>query len=173
MHAGACSNVPKYARPPASACEIRMRLTPPWKTARAVRHGSLDQAVERRQDAVERLTERLAAEEALVLLADRQRADEHLLELVRRHGVEPSAAPLCELGDAVRLDARRDDRGRLGGSRQRARDDEVQLDAGERAVRRGCLLVPALGEQHDLGIGLADVGDLGVPHQIQAPAHAA
>ena len=52
-------------------------------------------------------------------------------------------------------------------------DDEVELDAGERAVRRGRLLAPALGEQHDLGIGLADVGDLGVPHQIEAPAHAA
>src|SRR6476619_7013468 len=45
--------------------------------------GLRDDAFERGQDAVERFTERLAAEKALVLLADRQRADEHLLELVR------------------------------------------------------------------------------------------
>ena len=135
--------------------------------------GLRDDPLERGQDPVECLAERLAAEEALVLLRDRQRPDERLLELVRRHGVQPSAAPLRELGHTLWLDTRRDDRGRLSGSRQRARDDEIELDAGESAVCRGGLLVATLRQQHDLGIGLADVGDLGVPHQIQAPAHAA
>src|SRR3954465_7027746 len=78
-----------------------------------------DEPVERRKHAVERLAERLAAEEALVLLRDRQRSDEDLLELVRRHGVEAAPAPFRELREALRLDPGSNDRSSLDSPRQR------------------------------------------------------
>ena len=95
-------------------------------------------------DPVERLAERLAAEEALVLVVDAEGADEERLELLGRERVESAAAPLGELGPALDLVPGRDDRGRLGGARQVARDDEVELDAGERVACRLRLLEPAL-----------------------------
>ena len=98
--------------------------------------------VERRMDPVERLAERLAAEEARVLVGDAQRADEERLELLGRERVEAAAAPLGELRPALDLVPGRDDRRRLGGARQVARDDEVELDAGERVARRLGLLSP-------------------------------
>ncbi len=99
--------------------------------------------VERRVDPVERLAERLAAEEAGVLVGDAERADEERLELLGRERVEAAAAPLRELGPALDLVPGRDDRGRLRRARQVARDDEVELDSGERVARRLGLLEPA------------------------------
>ena len=43
----------------------------------------------------------------------------------------------------------------------------------ERAVRGGGLLEAPLGQAHELRIALADVRDLGMPHQVEPPAHAA
>ena len=48
---------------------MTIRLTPPWRTASAVSQSRASEPLERRVDAVERLAERLAAEEAGVLVA--------------------------------------------------------------------------------------------------------
>jgi hypothetical protein len=40
-------------------------------------------------------------------------------------------------------------------------------------MRSRRLLVPALGQAHELGVALADVRDFGMPHQIETPAHGA
>ncbi len=130
-----------------------------------------DQPLERREHAIERLAERLAAEEARSFVADLKRPDEHLLELVPWHVVETTAAPLVEVGPLLRLSAGRDDARRLDRARQRARDDEVELHVRERTVRGRGLVEPALREAHDLGIALARVRDLGMPHQVEPPPH--
>src|SRR4051794_11065130 len=131
-----------------------------------------EQAVERRQDAVECLAERLAAQEARLLIADLERAHEHLLELLGRNRVQTSAAPLVELGPRRSIGTGRDDRGRLERARQRARHDEVEAHVLERAMCSGRLLEAALGQPHHLRVALADVRDLCVPHEIEPPAHA-
>ena len=160
-----------------AAAGERMRDEDPVDAA--VEHGERglpllgEQPVERRQHAVERLAERLAAEEARLLVADLQRADEHLLELLGRDRVEAAAAPLVERGPLLGLAARRDHRRRLDSPRQRARHDEVEAHVLERPVRGCCLLEPALGQAHDLRVALADVRDLGMPHQIETPPHGA
>ena len=173
MHAGACSKLPKYVRPPASACEMQ----DPVHTAMEDRKRRLPllrkQPLERRQDAVEGLAERLAAEKPRRLVGGVQRADEERLELVTRHIVEPAAAPLGELGPPRRLVRRRHQRRRLDRARQRARHDSVELHVGKRPTGGGCLLMPAVGEQHDLRVSLADIRDLRVPHQIEPPPHPA
>jgi hypothetical protein len=127
--------------------------------------------VERREHAVERLAERLAAEEARSFVADLKRPDEHLLELLPWHIVETTAAPLVEVGPLLRLSAGCDDARRLDRARQRARDDEVELHVRERTVRGRGLVEPALREAHDLGIALACVRDLCMPHQVEPPPH--
>ena len=48
-----------------------------------------------------------------------------------------------------------------------------KLDVVERALRGRRLLEAALGQAHDLGVALADVRDLGMPHQVEPPAHGA
>ena len=134
-----------------------------------------DEPVERGMDPVERLAERLAAEKACVLVGDAESADEERLELLGREGVEPAAAPLGELGPALDLVSGRDDRRRLRGARQVARDDEVELDAGKRLARGRGLLEPALGERYALRVHrparLVHVRDVGVPHQVQPASH--
>jgi hypothetical protein len=100
--------------------------------------------------AVERLPQRLAAEEPLRLVAHLQRADERHLELVRRDRVEAAAAPLRELGPELDFASRRDELRRLARARQVARDDEVERDACERRPRRLRLLAPACGQRHRL-----------------------
>ena len=107
------------------------------------------QPLERRQDAVEQLAERLAAEEARRLVVGPERADERPLPLRLRDVAQPAAAPLRELGPGLDLARGRDDRGGLDRARQAARDDAVEGDAGERSPR-GLGLLAAGGGERDL-----------------------
>ena len=132
-----------------------------------------DELVEGRQHAVERLTERLAAEEPRGLVAHLERADEELLELVARDVVQPAAAPLGKRRPLLGLTIRDDDRCRLERAWQAARDNQVEADVVQRTVSGCSLLEPALGQAHDLGVALADVRDLGMPHQVEPTAHGA
>ena len=68
-----------------------------------------DEPLECRQNSVERLAERLAAEESRLLIAGVQRADEERLELVNRNVVEAAATPLGELRPLRRRLAGRND----------------------------------------------------------------
>ena len=136
------------------------------------RHESLQGGM----DAVERLAERLAAEEALGFVGDPQRSHERALELLGRDRVEPATAPLGELRPALDLVAGRDELRGLGRAREVARDDEVELDPGQGLAGRDRLRPAGLGQRDLLGAdrsaGVVDVRHLGVPHQVEPPPHA-
>ena len=150
-------------------------LTPPWSTASAVSQFPCEQALQRRVDAVERLAERLAAEEAGRLVLHLERADERGFELLRWDRVEPPAAPLGEFGPQLDLAAGRDDLGRLARAWQIAGDDEVECGRRERVASGGRLLTAAGRQRYVLRLHrrsrLVDVRHLGVPHQDQPASH--
>ena len=142
---------------------------------RGVPRGVGQEPVDRRQHAVEELTDRLPAEEALLVRDDPvQRVDERLLELVGRDRGEAVAGDLAELGPDCDLAARSDERGGLRRARQTARDDAIERRAREQEAGR-LRLPPALGGERDL-VGRnrpavpVEVGDGAVPHQVDPPA---
>ena len=104
-----------------------------------------EEPVDRGQDAVEELADRLAAEEPLLVRDDPvERVDERLLQLVGRDRGEAVAGDLAELGPDCDLVARSDERGGLGRARQTARDDAVERRAREQEAGR-LRLRPTLG----------------------------
>ena len=145
MHAGACSKPPRKRRSPVSAYERIARLTPPWRTASTASQRRIrEQPVERGHDAVEQRADRLSAEKRR-LRRDRRRgtrAAKAGLEVVVADVAEPAGLELAEVRPRLRLDAGRNDPGRLLGARQAARDDAVERDARQRLGRRAGLRRP-------------------------------
>ncbi len=85
--------------------------------------------VDRRENPVEELADRLAAEEALGVRDDSPEClHELLLELVGGDRGQPVAAELAQLGPRLDLGGRCDDARRLDRARERAREDAVELD---------------------------------------------
>jgi hypothetical protein len=95
-----------------------------------------DQAVERGQDAVEQLADRLASEEASLVRDDAvEGADELVLQLRGRDRREPVAGDLPQVGPRLYLPPRGDELGRLAAAGQPARDDAVEPGPVEQRTR--------------------------------------
>ena len=129
------------------------------------------------EDAVEELADRLAAQEARVVRDDAaERVDELALERVGRDLGEPAALDLAQLGPGLRfgagatIDAVSSVRGRpLVRARGRARSPRERV-CDRRGLRDALLVQRHLARVHGRAV-LAEVGHLGVAHEVEAAAH--
>ena len=134
-----------------------------------------EQLLERGEDAVEELAERLAAEEARVVRDDAaEGADERVLELVLGDRAQIGALDLAQLRPGLRLAPGHDAR-RLDRAGEPARDHAVEGDARER-LGGGTRLLAAVRRQRDVvgghGLsGLVEVRHLAVAHEVETPPH--
>src|SRR6185437_4123529 len=130
-----------------------------------------DERVDHRQDAVEEVPDRLAAEKPRLEGDDpAERDGHHLLYVLRRDAAELAALDLAQLLLPLRLLRRRDGMCRLERAGEPARDDAVEGHPGE-CVRGGDRLLAARVREHDLVRVLAlEVAHLRVAHQVDAPA---
>ena len=91
-----------------------------------------EEPLDRWDDAVEELADRLAAEEALLVRDDTpERMDERALELVLRDRGEARATDLAQVGPRLDGVSRRHERRGLHRSWKPARDDAVERDPAE------------------------------------------
>src|SRR5581483_4766288 len=129
-----------------------------------------EQRIDVRQDAVEQLADRLAAEERRLERHDAaERGGHHLLHLDGVEAADVAAFDLAQRVAALRLELGRDDARGFRRAREAARDDAVEADAAER--RRGGLGLAAteLGEPDLLRVDPLEVAHLRMAHQVDAP----